>query len=231
MLDQIVFTKKDQAIYPALSAVQSAVKETGIKKSGKVAIGNSGYDYRGIDQIYETFAPLFAENKIATNPIPPNGEDRDLVSVSMEGKTTHTVIQGTLRFLSLEDGSYVDTAYLGQSKSTQGKDLQAARSFAYRDALIQFFCVPFEGTEEPEEAETAGALPEPKDEDKENLEQFKAGVAAEETDEGRDRVFALYNSMAQSAGNKDLQDKINEAYKEIYTALGKKPKIKVEAVK
>jgi hypothetical protein len=231
MSGQTVIQGKHQAIYAALGRVQNYLKEHPIPKGGKVAIGNSGYSFRGIDQIYQTFSPVLETEKIVTCPLPPNGGEKELVSINMEGKTTHTVIQGTLRFLSLEDGSYVDTAYLGQSKSTQGKDLQAARSFAYRDALIQFFCVPFEGTEEPEEIEAIATTPAPEDEDKETLEQFRAGVASEGTDEGRDRVFAQYNSMAQSAGNKDLQDKINDTYKDLYAALGKTPKIKIEDIK
>ena len=88
-----------------------------------------------------------------------------------------------------------------------------------------------EGTEEPEEVEVGEGGPTPEDEDKETLEQFKAGIAAEETDEGRQRVFAQYNAMASSSGNKDLQNKINDVYIELLEALGKKPKIKVEAVK
>tara|TARA_B100001248_G_scaffold261391_1_gene252438 strand:- start:3275 stop:3928 length:654 start_codon:yes stop_codon:yes gene_type:complete len=131
-------------IYEALHNVQKTIHKEGIGKDGHNSFNN--YDYRTIDAVIESFSKPFRINKILTAVQP----DLEIVTKAFDGGITMTKISGTLRFISCEDGSYQDVMYAGQAKSKQGKDLEAAKSFAYKTALLTTFCVPFsEG--EPEE--------------------------------------------------------------------------------
>ncbi len=201
----------NQAIYGALSKVQAYLQENPISKDGKNSFQK--YNYRGIDQVYETFSPVLAQNSILTVLLGPNGEERPLVSAAAEGKKSSTTIEGTLRLLSLEDGSYVDTAYLGQSTSVQGKDLQAARSFAYRDALIQTFCVPFEGTVEPEEEELPPTNPDEQDEIL--LKQFEDQLSSSADADGKKAIYNEWIQTTEASENNSLRNKITIKYTEV----------------
>ena len=64
----------NQAIYGALAKVQAYLQENPIAKSGKNDYQK--YNYRGIDQVYETFSPVLAQNSILTVLLGPDGEDR-----------------------------------------------------------------------------------------------------------------------------------------------------------
>lgn len=131
-------------IYEALHNVQKTIHKEGIGKDGHNSFNN--YDYRTIDAVIESFSKPFRTNKILTAVQP----QLEIVTKPFDGGVTMTKITGTLRFISCEDGSYQDVMYAGQAKSKQGKDLEAAKSFAYKTALLTTFCVPFsEG--EPEE--------------------------------------------------------------------------------
>jgi len=131
-------------IYEALQNVQEYVHKEGIEKDSHNSFNN--YDYRSIDKVIESFSKPLRQNKILTAIQP----DLEIVIKPFDGGVTMTKLSGTLRFLSCEDGSYIDVMYAGQSKSKQGKDLEAAKSFAFKTSLLSTFCVPFsEG--EPEE--------------------------------------------------------------------------------
>jgi hypothetical protein len=128
-------------IYKSLQNVQEHMLNNPIAKAGENKFQK--YKYRGIDQIIQAFAQPLADNNILTVTQP----ELKVSTKHLDDKTTITRVAGTLRFISTKDGSYVDRSYVGHSKSNQGKDLEAARSFAYRNALLETFCVPFEQVE------------------------------------------------------------------------------------
>jgi len=198
-------------IYGALANVQAYLQENPIAKDGENKFQK--YKYRGIDQVYQTFSPALAKNKILTVLLEPKGEDRPLISADAEGKKTSTIIEGTLRLLSLEDGSFVDTAYIGQSTSSQGKDLQAARSFAYRDALIQFFCVPFDETVEPEQEENPPIGPDEQDEA--FLKQFKEDLGSAKDEDGMKAIYDQWIQSTEASENNSLRNKLTGVYAEV----------------
>src|SRR5210317_719727 len=190
---------ENSKIFNALANIQEYLLENPIEKSKYNSF--SKYNYRGIDDVYASLAKPLAMNKVTTNFLP---DLKVRTRLSEDGKTSYSLLKGTLRFLSLEDGSYVDTAYVGQSKSTQGRDLEAAKSFAYRDALIQFFCVPFEQTVEPE---MVGDEDEPAEE--KIFDMFVSEISKVTDKTQQEKIFKNYDKVATLAGDKEAREKIN----------------------
>ena len=195
-------------IYESLANVQSWLIENPIEKSKFNSF--SKYDYRGIDDVYASFAKPLCDNKIVTNFLP---DLKIRVRTLDDGKTTESMLKGTIRFLSLEDGSFVDTAYVGKSKSTQGRDLEAAKSFAYRDALIQFFCVPFEQTVEPEEVGDDDKAPEDS-----LLDMFKGEIANAKSKADQEKVFKKFDKAANLAEDKTVREQVGLHYAKVVGA-------------
>tara|TARA_Y100000361_G_scaffold153537_1_gene175619 strand:+ start:3022 stop:3618 length:597 start_codon:yes stop_codon:yes gene_type:complete len=188
-------------IYGAMKAVQEHMREHPIAKTEKNEYQN--YNYRGIESVVQAFSKPLAENSIILLP--------QAVKVStrfINPKTTLTRITGTLRFLCLEDGSHVERSYEGHSISTQGKDLGAAKSFAYRDALLETFCVPFEQTEpevvdpEHEEGFTEPTL----------IDEFKKDLENAKTKEDKLEIFKNYDKAAELEGDKDTRVQLSLVY-------------------
>ena len=190
-----------QKIYEALGNIQEYLLHNPIEKSKYNSF--SKYNYRGIDDVYASLAKPLTENKVVTNFLP---DLKVRTRMSEDGKTSYSLLKGTLRFLSLEDGSFIDTAYVGQSKSTQGRDLEAAKSFAYRDALIQFFCVPFEHTVEPEAVGDETEEQEPS-----LLNDFMNALQSAKNPEDKEKVFKNYDKTA-ALTSKEEREQINLAY-------------------
>ena len=186
-------------IYTAMANVQDHMLANPIAKTQKNKFAN--YNYRGIESVVQAFSLPLAQNKIILAP-----QDVKVSTKFIDGKTTHTRISGKLRFISLEDESYIERSYEGHSQSTQGKDLEAAKSFAYRDALLETFCVPFEQTEpeitDPESEQTEV------DETAETLQAFTDELNKAKTKEDRKAIFKNYDREAELISDADLRQKL-----------------------
>lgn len=191
-------------IYEALRNVQNYMYQNPIAKEGVNTFQK--YKYRGIDQIIQAFSKPLHDNNILTVVQP----DLKVSTKFLEdGRSTLTRVVGTLRFISTEDGSYVDRSYVGHSKSQQGKDLESARSFAYRNSLLETFCVPFEGVVEPElEGVDKDAPAENESEEVSIIDDFKKDLAkCQDLDSGKE-VYLNYKKVADLSGDEEIQKKL-----------------------
>ena len=212
-------------IYEALQNVQEYVHKEGIKKDSHNSFNN--YDYRSIDQVIESFSKPLRQNKVLT-AIQPNLE---IAIKAFDDGVTMTKISGTLRFISCEDGSYVDVMYAGQSKSKQGKDLEAAKSFAFKTSLLSTFCVPFSEGEPEEEynvVENKSAVP--KEESNEFVPEQNSGeaflAAIEQADESEYKsTIENYTKAATLSGDKKTLEVISQKVKELNSKNKKTEKV------
>ena len=191
-------------IYEALRNVQNYMYQNPIAKEGVNTFQK--YKYRGIDQIIQAFSKPLHDNNILTVVQP----DLKVSTKFLEdGRSTLTRVVGTLRFISTEDGSYVDRSYVGHSKSQQGKDLESARSFAYRNSLLETFCVPFEGVVEPElEGIDKDAPAENESEEVSIIDDFKKDLdKCQDLDSGKE-VYLNYKKVADLSGDEEIQKKL-----------------------
>ena len=192
-------------VYKALQNIQEFLFKNPI---GKDMVNSfQKYKYRGIDQVIQTFSKPLYENKILTVVQP---DLRVSTKIMEDGRTTLTRVVGTLRFICTEDGSHVDRSYVGHSKSQQGKDLESARSFAYRNALLETFCVPFEEIVEPE---LEGVDKEAPSEDGDTSESFLADFESElkkaKNIEQKTAILKRFDKAAELEGNKELRVQLN----------------------
>jgi hypothetical protein len=197
-----------QKIYTALSNVQKHMLANPIAKEGVNSYQK--YKYRGIDQIIQSFSKPLHDNNILTLVQPDLNVSTKFLD---DGRSTLTRVVGTLRFVCTDDGSYVDRSYVGHSKSQQGKDLESARSFAYRNALLETFCVPFEGIEEPElEGVDKPSQPEQDQDEFSVIEDFKKELKSAQTKEQAQQIFKNYDKVAELSNDKETRVQLNLIY-------------------
>lgn len=130
------------SIYPALVRVSRAIASEGIGKSRDNK--QQGYKFRGVDEVMNAFAPLFAKEGIF---IRPRFEDRQVGErVTKSGGVLYAVsVQGSFDFVA-EDGSSVTVGpFYGEAMDSGDKATNKAMAVAFKYAMFQTFCVPLEG--------------------------------------------------------------------------------------
>lgn len=127
--------KKPQ-IYSAMAAIMSEI--TAIAKEGRNPI--QGYNFRGIDQVYNALHPLLAKHKVfLTFSV---GElTREERPTKQKGVWVYSTLRVTYRFTA-EDGSFVETLSMGEGADTGDKSINKAMSAAQKYAFFQMFCIP-----------------------------------------------------------------------------------------
>lgn len=199
-------------IYKALKGVQDYMIKNPIAKEGVNSFQK--YKYRGIDQIIQSFSKPLHDNSILTVVQP----DLKVSTKFLEdGRSTLTRVVGTLRFISTEDGSYIDRSYVGHSKSQQGKDLESARSFAYRNALLETFCVPFEGVVEPELEGVDESAPVDEEESFDIVDDFKKEIAGKSGEEAKE-IFNKYEKIAVLSNDRDTRVQLGKEFAKLVSS-------------
>jgi len=199
-------------IYKALKGVQDYMIKNPIAKEGVNSFQKC--KYRGIDQIIQSFSKPLHDNSILTVVQP----DLKVSTKFLEdGRSTLTRVVGTLRFISTEDGSYIDRSYVGHSKSQQGKDLESARSFAYRNALLETFCVPFEGVVEPELEGVDESAPVDEEESFDIVDDFKKEIAGKSGEEAKE-IFNKYEKIAVLSNDRDTRVQLGKEFAKLVSS-------------
>ena len=128
-------------VFEAICRVQAALAEVGIKKNQRNK--DQGFDFRGIDDVYNTLAPLLAKNSIVVIP-----------RVTSRTVTQYTTGRGTLMFnvavivryeiASAIDGSRTFAIAPGEASDSGDKATNKAMSAAYKYMMFQLFCIPID---------------------------------------------------------------------------------------
>lgn len=199
-------------IYKALKGVQDYMIKNPIAKEGVNSFQK--YKYRGIDQIIQSFSKPLHDNSVLTVVQPDLKVSTKFLD---DGRSTLTRVVGTLRFISTEDGSYVDRSYVGHSKSQQGKDLESARSFAYRNALLETFCVPFEGVVEPELEGVDESTQVDEEESFDIVDDFKKEIAGKSGEEAKE-IFNKYEKIAVLSNDRDTRVQLGKEFAKLVSS-------------
>lgn len=128
-------------VFEAICRVQAALAEVGIKKNQRNK--DQGFDFRGIDDVYNTLAPLLAKNSLVVIP-----------RVTSRTVTQYTTGRGTLMFnvavtvryaiVSAIDGSRTFAIAPGEASDSGDKATNKAMSAAYKYMMFQLFCIPID---------------------------------------------------------------------------------------
>lgn len=129
-------------VYVAINAIQSDISRTGVSKDKKNQ--QQGYQFRGIDDIYNALAPLLATHKLCVIPMVIKREQ--VVHTSKSGTNMfYVAVEVEYQLISAVDGSMVTAKTFGEAMDSADKATNKAMSAAFKYLAVQTFCIPVEG--------------------------------------------------------------------------------------
>jgi len=130
-------------VYQAINKVQSDLAKIGISKDRRNFQGQ-GYNFRGIDDVYNKLSPLLAEHGLC---ILPRMLTRQIVEKQSKagGTLFYVTVEAEFDFVCAEDGSKHTVKTFGEAMDSGDKATNKAMSAAYIYAAFQSFAIPTEG--------------------------------------------------------------------------------------
>jgi len=130
------------SVYKAINAVQADLAKIGITK-GRTNTQGSGYKFRGIDDVYNTIAPLLSVHGLCILPRVLARTVTERQS-KMGGALFYVVVEAEFDFVCAEDGSKHTVKTFGEAMDSGDKATNKAMSAAYKYAAFQAFSIPTE---------------------------------------------------------------------------------------
>jgi hypothetical protein len=130
-------------VYQAINAIQADLAKTGIEKNRRNQQG-SGYNFRGIDDVYNAISPLLATHKLCILPRMLSRSCDERLSKS-GGSLFYVTVEAEFDFVSSEDGTKHTVKTFGEAMDSGDKATNKAMSAAYKYAAFQAFAIPTEG--------------------------------------------------------------------------------------
>jgi hypothetical protein len=129
-------------VYQLIAAVSAELAAVGIKKNHKNQSQN--FTFRGIDDVYNTLAPLMARHGLVILPR-VTSRTCDERAGRNGGSLFFTTVEVQFDFVSSHDGSKHTVVTYGEAMDSGDKSTNKAMSAAYKYACFQAFCIPVEG--------------------------------------------------------------------------------------
>ncbi len=130
-------------VYKAINAVQSDLSRVGITKDRTNKQGE-GYKFRGIDDVYNSIAPLLSKYNLCILPRILSRQLSERLSRS-GGALFYVTVEAEFDFVSSIDGSKHVVKTFGEAMDSGDKATNKAMSAAYKYACLQAFSIPTEG--------------------------------------------------------------------------------------
>lgn len=129
-------------IYASINAIQKDLNKKGIGKEHKNQ--TQGYNFRGIDDVYQALAPLLASHGVC---IMPRMTARTMTERQTQkgGILFSVCVEAEFDFVSSEDGSRHTVKTFGEAMDSGDKATNKAMSAAYKYACFQTFAIPVAG--------------------------------------------------------------------------------------
>jgi len=131
------------SVYKAISAVAKDMAEKGISKERENR--QQGFQFRGIDQVYNALAPALVRHGLLILPLII---ERTVTERQTQrgGVLFYVVVKAEFDFVGVEDGSVHTVTTYGETMDSGDKATNKAMSIAYKYAAFQTFCIPTEET-------------------------------------------------------------------------------------
>lgn len=143
-------------VYAAISAVAKEMASTGISKDRFNKV--QGFNFRGIDQVYNALAPALVTHGLVI--LPRLTERTCTERINKNGTALfYVVVKAEFDFVSTEDGSIHTVTTYGEAMDSGDKATNKAMSIAYKYAAFQAFCIPTEETAIDADAEVHHVQP------------------------------------------------------------------------
>lgn len=146
------------SVYKSINAVQAELTKIGITKDGRNTQG-AGYNFRGIDQVYNTLSPLLSKHGLCILPRVIKSEQTERTS-SKGGVLIYSYVTMEFDLVCAEDGSKHTICTVGEAFDSGDKSMNKAMSAAYKYAAFQAFAIPTEGDNDAD-AHTHVVAPKP----------------------------------------------------------------------
>lgn len=165
-------------IYESIAAVQADVPFIGKDKKAE----KQDYKYRGVDQVYNSLHPLFAQHKVFAVPEVLEITVREIRETKSGGVMTYQVLKVKYRFYA-EDGTFIDAIVLGEAMDSGDKVSNKCMSVAYKYACFQILSIPTEETSaDPDDSQEEFASRGQKGKKTENEAPMSASGASKRND-------------------------------------------------
>lgn len=128
-------------VYQAINKVQAALAKAGITKDKRNQ--QQGYNFRGIDDVYNALSPLLAEHGLCILPriLTRQCDER---TNSKGTALFYVTVEAEFDFVCAEDGSTHTVRTFGEAMDSGDKATNKAMSAAYKYAAMQAFAIPTE---------------------------------------------------------------------------------------
>jgi hypothetical protein len=134
-------------VYRSIAGVANELSKRGIGKGRTNA--QEHYQFRSIDDVYNRLSPVLAKHKLCILP-----QVLEHNAVERHGSEGALLLSVTLKvayhIISAEDGSSHVIEVFGEALDEGDKATSKAMSAAYKYALLQAFCIPVVGQEDPD---------------------------------------------------------------------------------
>jgi|TARA_R110000824_G_scaffold44320_6_gene129019 cysteinyl-tRNA synthetase len=129
-------------VYECIAAVSDEIARTGIAKTHSNSA--QGYQFRGIDDVYNALAPLIAKHKLVIMPRMMSRTQTEKATRS-GGSLFCVVVEAEFDFVSATDSTQHTVRMFGEAMDSADKATNKAMSAAFKYAAFQTFCIPTEG--------------------------------------------------------------------------------------
>ena len=175
-------------VYKAINAVQADLSTVGITKDRRNQQG-SGYNFRGIDDVYNTIAPLLAKHGLCILPRVLSREVTERVS-QKGGALFYVTVEVEFDFVAAEDGSKHIVKTFGEAMDSGDKATNKAKSAAYKYACFQAFSIPTEADNDADASTQSVAVVDITD----NLSALEATTSSDE-------LATVFKAAVEACGN------------------------------
>ena len=131
-------------IYESINAIMKHVPSIGKDRKNQ----QQGYNFRGIDDMYNALNPLLAEYGVFATSEVLNAE-REERQAKSGGTLFYSILTVKFNFYAT-DGTFVTSVMIGEAMDNGDKASNKAMSTAYKYALMQLFCIPTEDVKDTE---------------------------------------------------------------------------------
>lgn len=188
-------------VYESINKVQKALSVMGISKSNKNQ--QQGYNFRGIDDVYNALSPILAESGLCILPRMLSRECAE--RITQKGTTLfYVTVDAEFDLVSSEDGSKHTIKTFGEAMDSGDKATNKAMSAAYKYAAFQAFSIPTEADNDAD-AHTHAVAAAP------DITDFLSAIDASASSDELAKVYKEAFEACQ--GNQALQAKVMAAKK------------------
>lgn len=145
-------------VFQAMHAVASDLAKTGIEKTGFNQ--QQKYKFRGIDAFLDALSPVLAKHGLLVAPKYHAPTFSQVGETSSGSPIIEALLIGDFHFIAAEDGTQFVVSVPGQGRDSGDKAINKAMSAAYKYAMVQSFCIPFQGMADSEDEPPARRMPE-----------------------------------------------------------------------